>query len=60
MKFDFWYGNTLKDVYKADCYFYPNAGHYAGNMWDKEGKMIGDYTATDSTKIEKVFPGIFN
>lgn len=59
MKFDFWYGNTLEDVCEADCYFYPNGGYYAGNMYDKNGKIIGDYTATDSVKIGDVFPGIF-
>lgn len=59
MKFDFWYNHTLKDVYKVDCYFYPNNGYYAGNMYDKNGKVIGDFTSPDSVTIEKYFPGIF-
>lgn len=59
MIFDFWYGDTLEDVKEADCYFYPNNGYYAGNMYNNKGEIIGDYTSCDSVKIGEVFPGIF-
>ena len=59
MKIDFWNNeNTLKDVMKIDCFFYPNNGYYAGNMYDKTGKMIGDYLTYNSLEIEKTFPGL--
>lgn len=59
VKFDFWYDNTFDDVCDADCRFYPNGGYYAGNIYDCSGKIIGDYTGTDSVAIERLFPGIF-
>lgn len=59
MFIDFWYGNTNNDVAYADCFFCPNSGTYAGNVYDKNGKAIGDYTEKDSREIEKTFPGIF-
>lgn len=60
MKFDFWYGHTLKDVAAADCAFYGNDGIYRGNMYDATGRMIGDYSARDSVLISDTFPGIFD
>ena len=59
MKFDFWYGHTLKDVAAADCAFYGNDGIYRGNMYDNTGRIIGDFSSRDSILIEKKFPGIF-
>ena len=56
---DFWYGDSKKDIASADCYFYPNSGHYAGNIYNSKGDIIGDYTSNDSIEIEKHFPGIF-
>lgn len=58
IKFDFWYCDTLKDVEAVTCTFYPNNMEYRGNLY-KEGKAIGDYTATNSAEIEKYFPGLF-
>lgn len=60
MKIDYWYGDGRKNpaVY-ADCYFYPNDGVYRGNVYDADGKIIGDFTSTDSVEIGKCFPGIF-
>lgn len=55
MKFDFWYGNTLKDVKRIDCSFSDCDCVYRGNMWDKDGKIIGDYETADSTEVEKTF-----
>ena len=60
MKFDFWFGHSMKDVAFADCEFYPNEGVYRGNMYDSTFLIIGDFCSRDSTTIEKKFPGIFN
>lgn len=59
MKYDFWYGHTLKDVAAVTCTFYDNDGVYRGNMYDNAGRIIGDFTCNDSVKIEKRWPGIF-
>ena len=59
LNIDFWYGDSEKDIAAADCFFYPNSGHYAGNIYNKDGKAIGDFTSNDSVEIEKRFPGIF-
>lgn len=53
---DFWYGNTFADVADIDCFFYPNAGTYRGNMYDATGKIIGDYSTRDSMKVSAAFP----
>lgn len=58
MRIDYWYKDGRQAVY-ADCSFYPNEGVYRGNVYDSDGNMIGDYTASDSVEIEKRFPGIF-
>ena len=59
MFIDFWYGNTKNDIAFADCFFYPNNGHYAGNIYNSKGEIIGDYTSDNSVEIEEHFPGIF-
>ena len=59
IKFDFWHGESEKDIATADCFFYPNSGHYAGNIYNKDGDIIGDYTSNNSVEIEEKFPGIF-
>ena len=41
IKFDFWHGDSEKDIAAADCFFYPNSGHYAGNIYNKDGDIIG-------------------
>ena len=58
MRIDYWYKDRRRAEY-ADCFFYPNEGVYRGNIYDSDGNMIGDFTSTDSVKIEKRFPGIF-
>ena len=55
MKLDFWFENTLKDVHAITCSFSDLDRIYRGNMIDKHGKMIGDYSTKDSTEIEKHF-----
>ena len=57
MKIDFWYGED--EIAYADCYFYPNEGEYRGNVYNADGRIIGDYTSRNSVEIEKRFPGIF-
>lgn len=57
MKVDFWC--TGETVASADCFFYPNEGIYRGNLYNADGRMIGDYSSRDSAEIEKRFPGIF-
>ena len=59
IKFDFWYGDSLQDVAFVSVSFYPNEGEYRGNMKDRGGDYIGDFTATNSAEIERQFPGIF-
>lgn len=59
MKIDYWYGNKKKAICFVDCFAYPNSGFYAGNIYDKNKKAIGDFTSKDSLEIEKTFPGIF-
>lgn len=55
MKIDMWYGDEFEcGKYGADAYFTPGNG-YHGNIYDGNGKMIGDYRTADSTKIEKCF-----
>ena len=60
LKIDYWYKNGRENpaVY-ATCTFYPNEGIYRGNVFDANGKIIGDYTSDNSVEIEKRFPGIF-
>lgn len=59
MKIDMWYKNSKKDICYVDCFFYPNDCIYRGNVYDKNHEPIGDYATSDSTEIEKRFPGIF-
>lgn len=57
MKIDLW----SKDEKAAfvSCFFYPNDGEYRGNLYNKDGKAIGGFSARDSVEIERRFPGIF-
>lgn len=43
----------------ADCFFYPEDCVYRGNLYNADGRPIGDYSSKDSAEIEKRFPGIF-
>ena len=52
---DMWYGDKFEmGKYGADAYFTPGNG-YGGNIYDSDGKMIGDYHAMDSAWIGKAF-----
>ena len=51
---DMWYGDEFnKYDYDADATFYPNEGVYRGNIYDKTGKRVGDYSCSDSVTLEK-------
>lgn len=51
---DMWHGDEFnKYDYGADATFYPNEGVYRGNIYDKTGKMVGDYSCSDSVTLEK-------
>lgn len=52
---DMWYGDRAQDVEKIDITFYPNDGEYRGNLYIG-GKIVGDYSCTDSVELEKSFP----
>lgn len=60
INFDFWYGDTLKDVVKATCYFSDIDCIYRGNLYNAAGRIIGDYYTTDSTQIERFLPITFD
>lgn len=49
LKIDFWYGDSFKDIVSAGCFFCPG-GYYRGNVYNKDGKAIGDYTETGKNK----------
>ena len=57
MTIDIWY--TGERIAAADCTFYPNSGEYRGNLYNAQGRIIGDYSSRDSVEVEKRFPGIF-
>lgn len=61
MKIDIWDKSKYSgvDAVYADCYFSDADCIYRGNVYNSAGEMIGDYSCTDSVKIEKRFPGIF-
>ena len=52
---DMWYGDKAEDVDNIDIFFSDVDCVYRGNCYIK-GKPVGDYSATDSTKIEAAFP----
>ena len=57
---DMWYGDKKEDADKIDVFFSDVDCIYRGNIY-KEGKAIGDYSCTDSLKLEKAFPQlVFN
>ena len=58
MIIDLWYKG--EHIAYANATFYPNEGIYRGNLFNENGKIIGDYSEADSTQIEKRFPGMFD
>lgn len=59
INFDFWYNNTLKDVCFVSVSFSDADVIYRGNLYDKNKKIIGDFSCRNSCEIERTFPGIF-
>lgn len=53
---DMWYGNPfMGKKYAADAFFSDTDCVYRGNIYDENGRMIGDYESSDSTWIEQRF-----
>jgi hypothetical protein len=59
---DMWHGDIFEPKkYRADAFFreqksWHNPEHsYTGNIYNDEGKKIGDYTALNSTVVEENF-----
>ena len=57
MKIDLWYKD--EEVTFVDCTFYDSDCVYRGNLYNKDGRPIGDFSSNDSAEIERRFPGIF-
>ena len=55
MKIDMWYDNKFSDIAAIDCFFSDCDCVYRGNLYDANGKMIGDYSTTNSVEIERRF-----
>lgn len=51
---DFWYGDTMADCDKIDCFFSDRDCVYRGNFY-KNGKVVGDFTAKTLQAIEKAW-----
>lgn len=51
VKIDMWYKGEHPKRYTAN--FYPNDGEYRGNLFNADGKPIGDFVADDSVEMEK-------
>lgn len=56
---DMWFGDKFKPKkYYADVVFYPHGSFgysYRGNIYNDQGKVIGDYEANNSKVIEDNF-----
>jgi len=58
MKIDLWYPG--EKVAYVSYTFYPNDVIYRGNLYNADGKPIGDWSSRDSMEIERRFHRIFN
>ena len=53
---DMWYGDPcLEKKYTADAFFSDTDCVYRGNIYDDNGRPIGDYESSDSAWVEKKF-----
>lgn len=52
---DMWYGDEFNtDDYAVSCTFYPNDATYRGNIYRlSDGKIVGDYSCSDSVRISR-------
>lgn len=56
MHIDMWYSDKFeKRKYGADAWFNGSTGKYWGWIYNHTGKIIGDYTTSDSILIEENF-----
>ncbi len=56
LKVDMWYKDMfIKKKYRADAHFNGLDSTYAGNIYNEDGKVIGDYISDDSIEIESAF-----
>lgn len=58
MKIDLWHRD--EEPAFVDCTFYPGDMEYRGNIYNRDGRPIGDYVSKNSVEIERRFPGIFS
>ena len=57
MKIDIWHKDekfNIKDITRVDCFFSDLDCEYRGNLYIGD-KIVGDYSTSDSTEIEKKF-----
>lgn len=53
---DMWYGDALDfEKCRVDVFFSDSDCMYRGNIYDKNGKAIGDYATSDSVALAKRF-----
>lgn len=52
---DMWYGDSPRDADRIDIFFSDLDCLYRGNIY-RNGRAIGDYSASDAIKIERMFP----
>ena len=56
LNIDMWYGDKFEPMmYGADAYFSGSDYVYRGNIYNDQGKVIGDYESDDSSFIGKNF-----
>lgn len=57
---DMWYGDKKGDADRISISFNDLNCTYSGNIY-KNGRIIGDYSCSDSMQLEKLFPQlVFN
>lgn len=52
---DIFPGNSFDDIAKIDIYFSECDFVYRGNIYNKEGKIIGNFSASDPLTLENMF-----
>lgn len=60
MFIDYWYGHCKKDIAFISYSFSDLDCIYRGNIYDKDKKIIGDFSTYDSLEIEKYLKGDFD
>lgn len=53
---DIWPGRKFEDMARIDIFYNDLTAQYSGNIYDKNGHAIGDYTAQDWETLKKMFP----